>query len=842
MPATPTFTVAGPYVATAFLLGFGEPWNPSSWVNITEYVNPTETKVATVAGRQHELTTIVPSSAKITLNNRDARFVPWNTAGPYAGIGNGLVPEQPIQIMAWLPGMNILTPVDSSFETGVGSFVPLLNVLSGHGFPEQFIDGLFGTYSLLWGAAAAGYSSVESGLYPAVPGVIYTAASYFMGDGGAYPATVGLAWYDSTSSLISTSTGTAITAPSSPTWSSTPASVQATAPANAAYYRIVLAYDDPTGGEAVFADGVAVYVGTLPASWTLGTYETLESPASYGYGGFPIFYGYVNSWIPEWTGQTALQADLTVSATDALGMLNVDDMSSSGYEALIAANTPQTYYTMTDLAGSTSAADSSGNNQTAIVQGTGATFGSSSMLACDIGTSLVLAVDSTDNSDTLLVMPTTVFGANPSVLTIAFWISTVEAATGFDIFTASYIPSSGIDAGLLTDWISFAIGATGIFVVGGGISGSSFTGPASTTAVNDGKNHLIVVRYAVTSAGTTSIEVDGVVEDSVTGSTSWIGANPGVTSVYLSSSGGTFAISQMAIFESTISEPTSVELYQLGTEGFVVQYSGQRIATALANATFPSAMTDIATGQSQLQPATSSLVGTSVLSYMQTAATSEQGYLFQSPSGIITFYDRHYPITSSYGSVSQATFEDAPSSNYFYVLPSFTPGLDDLDLWNQILGSAQPGPTFGNVQIPSGAPQQAQNIANQAQYGKRTYSVSGLLVRTDTEALEVAQWYLALYQNPTPRIRAIQMDAQTANGANLLQMLGRQLFDRVTVKFHGLVGGTALTQDSVIEGIEHTFDGMSWQTIFRLSPAEVQPWFVLDSATAGVLDTNILAY
>ena len=80
-------------------------------------------------------------------------------------------------------------------------------------------------------------------------------------------------------------------------------------------------------------------------------------------------------------------------------------------------------------------------------------------------------------------------------------------------------------------------------------------------------------------------------------------------------------------------------------------------------------------------------------------------------------------------------------------------------------------------------------------------------------------------------------------------MLGRALWDRVTVIYTGLVNSSPLTQVALIEGIEHSFkaDPGEWRTTFRLSPADTTPYFVLNDTTYGTLagsvaSGNSLAY
>lgn len=84
--AYPTTTVeisfvSGPYIASP------------TWVNVTTYVR----EITTRRGRSNELQSFETGTATITLDNRDRRFDPMNTAGPYYG---NLTPRRQVRITA----------------------------------------------------------------------------------------------------------------------------------------------------------------------------------------------------------------------------------------------------------------------------------------------------------------------------------------------------------------------------------------------------------------------------------------------------------------------------------------------------------------------------------------------------------------------------------------------------------------------------------------------------------------------------------------------------------------------------------------------------------------------
>ena len=74
-------------------------------------------------------------------------------------------------------------------------------------------------------------------------------------------------------------------------------------------------------------------------------------------------------------------------------------------------------------------------------------------------------------------------------------------------------------------------------------------------------------------------------------------------------------------------------------------------------------------------------------------------------------------------------------------------------------------------------------------------------------------------------------------GANIPQMLGRGLYDTITVEYQGQTPGPAFSQNSVIESIAHHVamdDGPIWNTTWSLSPYEIlQNAMIVDTWTFG---------
>lgn len=264
-----------------------------------------------------------------------------------------------------------------------------------------------------------------------------------------------------------------------------------------------------------------------------------------------------------------------------------------------------------------------------------------------------------------------------------------------------------------------------------------------------------------------------------------------------------------------------------GTEAS--ELSSARITWALTAAGIPAADQSVSTGQSTMQALTVTAGSEpSALSHCLDVADSELGAFFIAGDGKATFFDRHRLLKSPY-SASQATFGDTSNTDipYEVVNPSY-----DREL---IRNKA-------TITRPSGSAQTASDATSITAYGTRVHTRAPLLT-TDSEALSLAQWIVGAYKDPALRFDSVTIAPLTSDTV-WTQAASREIWDRVTVKRTPPGGGTAISQDCLIEGIEHrgSPSGLYWETTYRLSPANTTNYMVLDDATNGVLDTNKLAY
>ena len=100
---------------------------------------------------------------------------------------------------------------------------------------------------------------------------------------------------------------------------------------------------------------------------------------------------------------------------------------------------------------------------------------------------------------------------------------------------------------------------------------------------------------------------------------------------------------------------------------------------------------------------------------------------------------------------------------------------------------------------------------------------------------------LAQYKDPQMRIDELTVNARRKT-AYQSPCVTLDIGDRITVNRTPQNVGSAISKTLIIEGIKHHITRDGWVVTFNTSPTLQNAPFVLDSATLGVLGTNILAY
>jgi len=217
--------------------------------------------------------------------------------------------------------------------------------------------------------------------------------------------------------------------------------------------------------------------------------------------------------------------------------------------------------------------------------------------------------------------------------------------------------------------------------------------------------------------------------------------------------------------------------------------------------------------------------GTNVMSYLQNVAASEQGYLFISSTGTLTFTGRSAVLNP----VSSISFTDTNGGIPYQTLKN---QYGDELLYNYV-----------QTQAPPGAVQTTSDPTSVSLYQAQQWTKLDLLNSTDTEALALANYVLGRYKDPVLRFTGVTVQLAALSAADQTTALSVDLTQIASVQKSYSVGTPAsVTQTLIVSGIKHSITPGSHVLEYTFESTDQAAYFTLDNAIFGVLDTNLLAF
>lgn len=198
--------------------------------------------------------------------------------------------------------------------------------------------------------------------------------------------------------------------------------------------------------------------------------------------------------------------------------------------------------------------------------------------------------------------------------------------------------------------------------------------------------------------------------------------------------------------------------------------------------------------------------GSSALAHLLAVEESENGLLFAEGDGKIVFQGRHYRLLNS--NTSMGTIGDGAGE-----IPYRTAelDLDDGDLWNEV-----------SVTPDGGAAQTVTDAASVASHYTRRLNRT-ILSASEAEALSAAQFLVARYADPSPRVPKVDLLGNAAP-ANWPTILGLGNSDRLAWIRRAAV---TIEQDVFVEKVaDRVVPGTAWDVSLQLSPALDQAGWV----------------
>ena len=256
-----------------------------------------------------------------------------------------------------------------------------------------------------------------------------------------------------------------------------------------------------------------------------------------------------------------------------------------------------------------------------------------------------------------------------------------------------------------------------------------------------------------------------------------------------------------------------------------VQATGARINTVLdlAEINYQGARS-IDTGSSTLGAFAISQ-DTNCLNYLQLVNTSEQGYLFMSANGTLTFKGR----SSVLNPVAGATFNtDGTGLPYQTLINQFG---DEL-LYNYII-----------TQSDAGAVQTTSNAASIAFYQSQQYALTNLLNSTVAEVAGLGNYLLGKYQNPVLRFTGLSTEMSALSATNQNIVLNLDMTSIATVVKNFVLGTPATeTQTLIVSGIAHNITPGSHIVSYTFESTDGNQYLTLNDSIFGTLDNNLLSF
>lgn len=518
-----------------------------------------------------------------------------------------------------------------------------------------------------------------------------------------------------------------------------------------------------------------------------------------------LFYGYADSWDYSWPAPGFSDALATVSATDEMKVLALDQLpilawaDKTNYQEVVEASFPVGYWRLRDLAATRVQTPVVGENM--IVSGTNANVASPVVGDGGYGMSLANGAQAKHTEvqagDSFDLSGSQEFGiefwfrfANGGVGASRTLIQPPLAGAGFNSWAVKFTASNQIqviasDASLRT-------------VTSGALAENTWYYIAVTTF--SGMIRLFVNAVEVSTdtwAGPLIAGVDTANDSFAIGPVA---------------SSETYSFAELALYRRAFDRAQDHYTDAIA-RGFPQQNVKARI-NAVLEASSSRAPRLLETGVRDIVP--TFMHGQAPLDEIRDAVNAENdtamffvgaarkgGTLLDSPGPVI-FLDAAHRFRSPWNTI-QATFSDT-----FAVKPDeFLPYLDlETDYTESFLYNDL------NVTRDGGITQNTYDATSVARYYKRPLSISGLKVLVDSDAYNIAVALLGKYKDPMQRVTAILLD--TSDIAVAATVFELDLGDKVRVVWStGGIDQTLFIQKIDVEGAN---DGRPWRIRLGVSP------------------------
>jgi len=216
---------------------------------------------------------------------------------------------------------------------------------------------------------------------------------------------------------------------------------------------------------------------------------------------------------------------------------------------------------------------------------------------------------------------------------------------------------------------------------------------------------------------------------------------------------------------------------------------------------------------------------TNVLNYLQLVTTSEQGYLYISADGTLTFKGRTEVLNQPADAVFASNGTNLPYQ-------TLTNEFGDELLYNYIV-----------TESPAGGPFDAIDTTSQALYQSQQYALTNLLNSSASEVEALGDYLLGKYKNPVLRFTGLSNQLAALSATNQNACLNLDLTEVASITKTFVQGSPAsVTQTVIVSGISHSITPGSHIIAYTFESTDGNQYLTLNDVIFGVLDQNLLAF
>jgi hypothetical protein len=517
---------------------------------------------------------------------------------------------------------------------------------------------------------------------------------------------------------------------------------------------------------------------------------------------YPLFRGFVAGWPVEFT-DGGKDSTVTVDCFDALGLMATEVIPTDFVDLYTRSLQPQHYWKIDDGPVATELKDVIGGFNIPR-RDFGVRFFEAQPLADGIkSNALYFRTAFTDARSTV--------GGLQTSMSVAFWVMGASSSSNTRGYTVSWI-SGGLNVQL-----QFLSGTAGYPRILYTTLTAQYIRTFDTPSIIrfDQPQHWVITFDSSTLALT--VYVDGAVTTTT------------LTSTVVSSRGefeninleGT-TIQEISTYRRILSATEVADLYAVSTAR-VSETSAARMNRLIGLTSWPSELAafDSATSIDVLDIGKTD----TVFDEMLKTVVSEQGELFASSSGVLTFVPQEYWASRSRSNTSQVSFTDT-GTGVFYDAGAVRMRLDADRIRNDI-----------NLQFSTGGKVTASDTASIAENGAANETLD-TYIGVPTQAQSVVDQRLVLYKDPKIEVEPFLVKGQRNPSYDWPRLLNLELLDRFTFVRTPSVG-SAIQKDMLLQSIEHRITPGTWETTINGS-ARYTGWFILGVSLLGSTEDVLL--